>query len=229
MDKVGEYTLEVMKKAKWYNLWHMTFFDKHLKGDILEVGTGIGNFTMLLAKYGSVTGIEKNRRYIGIFKDDAIKYGYGDIEKGKYFFKKRKFDTIVCLNVLEHIKDDKRALGNMYSLLNKNGKLILLVPAHDLLCSKYDKLLGHFRRYNIPKTESKIRNAGFSIVNSRYINWWGALGWLFYLKLLNKEEFPEKEVGIFDILGKIFLWPEKFIKPPFGLSVLAVARRNKRY
>lgn len=267
MDKVGKYTLEVMKKAKWYNGWLLSFFDTYLKGDILEVGAGIGNFTKLLAKYGEVTGIDINKDYLGkrfphesgyhTEKDSGLcqndrekdsglcqndpstssglrqnnglvrfKVRYGDVEKGKYFFKNKKFDTIVCLNVLEHIKDDKKALDNMYGLLNNNGKLVLLVPSHNLLYSKYDKLLGHFRRYNISKLISKIRCAGFETVDVRYINWWGALGWLFYLKLLNKEEFPEKEVGIFDILGRIFLWPEKFVKPRFGLSVLAMARRN---
>ncbi len=229
MDEVGVYTLEVMKNARWYNKWTLSFFEKYLKGSILEVGPGIGNFTKLLSGYRNVTGIEINTQYLSRAtnnKNNKCTVGHGDIEKGKYFFKNKKFDTVVCLNVLEHIKDDEKALCNIYRLLNKNGVLILLVPSHNFLYSKYDKLLGHYRRYNITDVRNKLSKCGFEKISARYFNWFGAFGWWFFLKTLKKETFPDKEVGIFDALGKIFLWPEKYIKFPFGLSVMAIVGKG---
>ena len=227
--ETGEYTLNAMKKAKWYNRWLLTFVEKYLTGDILEVGAGIGNFSKMLKKYGKITVIDINRKYLNNCRIGDINCGLGDIERGEYFFKDKKFDSIICLNVVEHIKDDEGALKNIHKLLKKNGNAAVLVPAHKLLYSRYDHLLGHYRRYTISDVKKLIGNSGLEIVDIRYVNWWGAVGWLFFMKILKKTDFPENELGIFDMFGKFLLWPEKFIKLPFGLSVLAVVRRNKRY
>lgn len=225
MDLVGKKTLEVMGKAKWYNPWLLSFFSDHLRGEILDVGGGIGNFTKLLRAYGKVTSIDIQKNYYGKSKSSDTSYGFGDIEKGEYFFKNKSFDSIVCLNVLEHIKDDEQSLLNIYRLLNKGGSAVVLVPAGKLLYSQYDKLLGHFRRYNSDELKEKAVKAGFKISEVRYLNWWAAIGWFVFLKILRRSEFPEKEVGIFDILGKYFLWIEKYIKMPFGLSVLIILKK----
>lgn len=224
MDKIGEYTLNVMKKATWYNTWLLSFFKDYLSGNILEVGAGIGNFTDLLSSFGKVTAIDINEDYI---KNIGRKYdfGYGNIEKGEYYFKNKKFNSIVCLNVIEHIKNDSKAIKNIYQLLEKNGYAVALVPAGDVLFSNYDKSLGHFRRYTTKSFEVKFHKSGFKIVKVRYLNWWGAIGWLVFLKVLRFSTFPKNEVGIFDILGKYFLWPEKFLHLPFGLSVLIIAKK----
>jgi len=228
MDKVGEYTLEIMREAAWYNDWLFRKTEEHIKGDILEVGAGIGNFTTSLASKGKVTAIDLNRSYItklGKKLGKTVSIGFGDIETGKYFFSGKKFDTLICLNVLEHIGNDTIALENMYNLLKDKGNLILLVPAHKLLYSKFDSQLGHFRRYNVADMKTLLEKAGFANINIKYINWWAAVGWLVFLKLLKNKRLPKNEVGIFNLLGKMFLWPENYIAPPFGLSVLAIAQK----
>jgi SAM-dependent methyltransferase len=225
MDKVGEYTLKIMKKAKWYNLWLLSFFSKYLKGDILEVGAGIGNFSGVLKTYGDVTAIDISKKYLNEYKTTGIMCGYGDIEKGRYFFRQKQFDSIVCLNVIEHIENDRKAFENIYKLLKHNGVSIVLVPAHRILFSRYDKLLGHYRRYNISQLRETIKDLGFQTVGIRYINWWGAIGWFIYMKFFKRVDFPEKELGIFDIIGKYLLWPEKIMKLPFGLSILLIVKK----
>jgi len=217
--------LTVMKKARWYNAWLLSFFGNYISGDILEVGSGIGNFTPLLEKFGKVTAIDINREYNKKNIVKGVTSGFGDIEKGEYFFNHKKFDTIVCLNVIEHVKDDREAFTNIHKLLREGGKFILLVPAHKALYGKYDKLLGHFRRYNAPQLEQVMLNTGFKIDKLRYINWWGAIGWFVFIKFLKRNDFPDKEVGIFNHLGRLLLWPEKYIRIPFGLSVLMVAEK----
>lgn len=229
MDRVGEYTLEVMQGAGWYNNWLFKQIQPSIRGRILEVGTGIGNFTGLLERFDDVYGIDVSKRYIDLLNkryDDKVKLGLGNVETGKYFFKNKKFDTLICLNVLEHINDDQKALKNMHNLLNKGGKLVLLVPAHKILYSEFDKELGHFRRYDLDVTKKKLERARFRLLSNHYLNWWAALGWFVFMKLTGRRQLPKSEVGIFNLLGKAFLWPEKYISPPFGLSLLAVAEKD---
>jgi len=229
MDKVGKYTLEIMNEASWYNNWLFALIKPHLAGDILEIGAGIGNFTELLTENitdpNVIYATDKSREYVSEltkkYKDKA-KIAVGDIEANNNFFNGKKFDAIICLNVLEHIKEDDEALKNMFTLLKKHGKLILLVPAHKILFSDFDKLLGHWRRYDKKLLGRKLSSVGLKRVLLRYINFSSAFGWLIFLKFTKWREIPKKQLGIFDFFGKIFLWPENFIEPPFGLSVLAI-------
>lgn len=227
MDKIGKSTLDIMGNAKWYNGYLLKSVSNYLKGNILEVGFGTGNYSMLLSKYGHLTAIEMNRDYInGIKKENNISFGYGDIEKGKYFFgEDNKFKTIICLNVLEHIKDDISALKNICKLLKSDGNLILLVPAHKTLFSGFDKSIGHFRRYAKSDLSEKFGKAGLTIKSLKHFNWLGAVGWFIFMKLMGKRSLPGKGVSFFDKIARYAISFEKNIEPPFGLSLVVVARR----
>ena len=228
MDVVGKETLETMAFAKWYNKWLYELMEDHIGDDLLEIGAGTGNFTDLLVNGRRVTAVDIQSGYIERLKkkkDKRLTVGYGDIEEGNYFFKNKKFDTAIALNVFEHIKDDDSAIENTYDLLNDNGRFILLVPAHKFLYSKMDKKLGHHRRYSKNLVRKKLENKGFKLLEIRYLNWWAAIGWFVFLKINKAEKLPEDKVKIFDKLGKLFLLPEKYIDPPFGLSVFAIAKR----
>jgi 2-polyprenyl-3-methyl-5-hydroxy-6-metoxy-1,4-benzoquinol methylase len=222
----GFKVLETMEKADWYNNWIIKKIQQHVRGDILEVGFGLGSFTQKLSRKGNVCAIDINEKYLKSKKRTEIQHGFGDIERGKYFFGKKKFDTIICMNVLEHIKNDKKALQNTLKLLKANGILVLLVPAHRILFSNVDKNLGHYRRYSKKQLGEHLEKVGFSVIKCRYINWWGAIGWYLFVKLSKGKILPVGKVKIFDVFAKILLWPEKFIEPPFGISVLVVAKKN---
>ncbi|MEK7470473.1 MAG: class I SAM-dependent methyltransferase, partial [Patescibacteria group bacterium] len=183
-----------------------------------EVGAGIGNFTSKLSKYGKVTAIDYDPNYKNA--------NYGDIESNKYFFKNKKFESIVCMNVLEHIKDDKKALSNMFNLLNHGGKLILLVPAHQWAFGRIDKGLGHFRRYSKNEVVNKLHDSCFLIQDSRYLNWLGLIGWFINARILKRKIIPEGQLGIFDKIARPFLMLEEIIPAPLGLSVLAIGEKE---
>jgi len=227
MDKVGKDTLLEMRNAAWYNKWVYDYFRKYLRGDILEIGCGIGNFVEYLVKSGKLTSIDIKNEYISKLKREYkdVQFGYGDIENNKFFFKKGRFDSIISLNVFEHIEDDQKALKNTYDLLKPQGHFSILVPAHKLLFSHFDKELGHFRRYSVSGLRKKLKQAGFKTVEIRYLNWWAAIGWLVFVKILRVNKMPSAPVGIFDMFGKYFLLIEKYIKFPFGLSVVAVCKK----
>lgn len=219
-------TLESMSQAVWYNRWTLNKFKKFLEGEILEIGCGIGNFSLTLTNYGRVWGIDINSKLIDIAKSkvkDKVKLGFGDIEEERYFFSNKKFDSVVCLNVLEHIKNDTLALVNIYKLLKRGGHLILLVPSHLWLYGEIDKSIGHFRRYNKTQLNQLIKSIGFKIIKSRKINSLGAIGWLIAGKLFKDNSVKEYKLKLFNILAPFFLSVENILEPPIGTSILVIA------
>lgn len=228
-DKAGGETLESMSQAVWYNQWTLDKFKRFINGDILEVGCGIGNFTTYLTRYGKVWAIDINNDYIedtSRLVDGKGKVGFGDIEKGQYFFKK-KFNSIVCLNVLEHIKDDKRALKNLYNLLEKGGFLILLVPIYEFLFGGIDKSIGHYRRYDKNQLINTISSSGFKIMKVRVLNMLGAIGWWFASKVLSNSEVDESKIQLFNLVAPLVLPLEDIVEPPFGTSILIICQKPK--
>ncbi len=226
--KNGKQTLESMSQANWYNVWTFDKFANFLHGEILEVGCGIGNFTDSLTDFGNVWAIDINKEYIVKTRQllgVKAKIGYGDIEKGEFFFGNRKFDSIVCLNVLEHVKDDLLALNNLYKLLKPEGKLILLVPAHQFLYGEIDRSINHFRRYNKLEISRILQKTGFTIEKLRILNFLGALGWFVAGKIFKEKSVKEKNIKIFNLIAPVFLKLENLAEPPIGTSILIIAER----
>lgn len=227
----GSKTLESMSQAIWYNRWTLAKFSKYLNGQILEVGCGIGNFTKFLIKYGQVTAIDINKDYIRQAKKnvaDEARIGFGDIEKGKYFFETKEFNTTVCINVLEHIKNDEQALKNIYKLLASDGVLIVLVPAHSFLFNFIDQSIGHLRRYEKDRLLNIIGNCGFEILKARRLNFIGSIGWYIAGKFFKDKQINENKITLFNLISPIFLLEENVFEPLIGTSILVVARKVKK-
>lgn len=229
MDTVGHETLETMEKSKQYNDWLFSLISPYVSGDILEIGSGIGNFTGKLMTLGSVWASDINSQYLKKLSNrfgGKIQIHSYNVELDGEFSRNKKFDSIICLNVLEHINNDSRALSHMFDRLKPEGRLVLLVPAHQRLYSIFDKSLGHFRRYTTLDLKSKLTKIGFNKVTIRYLNWFGAIGWFIYMKLGKSIRIPDSKLSIFDKLASILLFPERYIKLPFGLSVFAIAYKK---
>lgn len=223
----GEKTLESMNQAIWYNKWTMAKFIPYINGEILEVGCGIGNFTKELTKYGKVWAIDINRKYLNQIKNiPDVEAGLGDIEKGEYFFTKKQFDTIICLNVLEHIQNDNKAIENLNRLLKKDGVLILLIPTHSFLYGEIDKNIGHFRRYGKQEIVNKLKRVGFNVLKTRKLNILGAVGWYVAGKIFKRDIIENNNIKIFNLLAPLILPFEDIIEPPVGTSLLIVAKRT---
>lgn len=225
----GATTLESMSQARFYNKWIFNKFKNFLKGEILEVGCGIGNFTKTLSNYGAVTAIDIDKNLLENIvkeKDPRMRVGYGDIEKGEYFFNDKRFDALICINVLEHIKDDARALDNMLKLLRNKGNMILLVPIYDFLYGEIDKTIGHFRRYNPEELIARIKDLGFIITYHKKLNFPGALGWFIAGKIFKNKHVEADKIQLFNILSPLFLFIENFMEPIIGTSILIIAKKT---
>jgi SAM-dependent methyltransferase len=133
-------------------------------------------------------------------------------------------DTVLSLNVLEHIRDDREALRNCFRALAPGGRLVLLTPAHAALYSAMDQNLGHHRRYGGLELERLVTEAGFHKVDWRYLNALGALGWFINGRLFRRRLLPSHQVRGFDwLIG--WMKMESRLKLPFGLSVLLTAEK----
>ena len=142
--------LEIFDKAVFWRKYLFSKIKKFLGKEILEVGAGMGSFTKTyLNRNMNVTLSELDSNLLNILKKS---FNHNDnvsiIEKYTKNIEK-KFETILYISVLEHIKDDKDEIDTALSKLKKGGYLIICVPAHNYMYSKFDKEIGHYRRYSI--------------------------------------------------------------------------------
>ena len=230
---VGHVTLARMGKLEPYNRWLADRFEKSLGQRVLEIGAGFGNMTrhltpreMIIASDLDAVALEYLR---GAFRDDP------SIRIASYRFplqpgQRRELeglalDTVVCLNVLEHIEDDVSTLADLLSILKPGGRLVLIVPAHARLYSSLDVHLRHFRRYEKPELEKKIRDAGFVLEDCRFLNRPGVFGWYVNGRVLRRRVLPRGQLSLFKLVLPL-LRSEETNPPSWGLSLLAIARKD---
>jgi SAM-dependent methyltransferase len=197
---------------------------------VLEVGCGLGNLMRYMLDRELMVGIDND--------PDVIPYlsqAYGarpnvqvhclDICDGKVStLKSLMFDTVVSLNVLEHIEDDMLALRHIRGLLGPSGYLVLVVPAHPWLYGTIDRSLGHSRRYSKVSMAEKLVQTGYVPLVQEYMNSVGALGWLISTKILRRREPPSGQLRLFNLIVPMIRAAEQVITPPFGISLVAIAK-----
>lgn len=190
---------------------------------------GIGIFTEKLLGRGKVFGVEivpefveEARRRLG--DRPGLEYLVADIGGAVLpdSLHGRAFDTIVCMNVLEHIEDDRGTLSRFLGLLRPGGKLVLLVPAHRWLYNPLDFHDGHFRRYESDELSEKIRSAGFKVIHESQFNLFGIIGWFLNGTILRRKDLPAGQMGLFNKIAPLLFRLERFVGSPAGLSLLAV-------
>lgn len=224
--------LETLSAADRFNdeVWRRV--ESFIGTDILEVGMGIGIFTEKLLARGKVFGVdivpefvEEARRRLGASRP-GLECLVADMGAGTPdSLRGRAFDTIVCMNVLEHIEDDRGTLSRFLELLKPGGKLVLVVPAHQCLYNPLDANDGHFRRYERADLEEKLRTAGFSVIHQSCFNLFGIAGWFLNGTILRRKDLPAGQMGLFNKVAPLLFWLENLVGPPVGLSLLAVGAK----
>jgi len=227
----GEMTLKLLQKASKYNGWVYQMLRPYIGRDILEIGSGIGNMTKYFVGHGRVTASDISpfclRELQRTFSEnDRVKVRTLDISRNSYP-EIEIYDTIVCLNVLEHIQDDVEALRNMHKLLRPGGRLLLYVPANPRLYCEIDRGVGHHRRYLMDELTGKMSKAGFKVSHSRHHNILGAVGWWVNGKVLGKKAINATDVGGFDLLMPLVKLQDR-LDSRFALSILAIGEKAPR-
>jgi hypothetical protein len=133
-------------------------------------------------------------------------------------------DTIIYVNVLEHIEDDVRELQLIRETLGDGGRCLLFVPAMRALFSDFDRDLGHFRRYTKRELEDKVRSAGFKILRSRYFDFAGVAPWFVKYRIMRSRSLGGGAVALYDsAVVPLMRHIEAFVDPPFGKNILLAA------
>jgi glycosyltransferase involved in cell wall biosynthesis len=230
---VGAMTLRRMEKLAPYNRWLHDQFDGYLGNRILEVGAGVGNQTRYFIDRERVIASDIEAHYLRELK---TKFGRrGSVRVGSFHFpltgqdradlQAEQLDTVVCLNVLEHIEDDRATVRDFASVLPPGGHLVLLVPSLPALYGTLDINLGHHRRYNREEMMRLLAEAGFTVESLRFLNRVGALGWWLNSRVLRRRVLPRGQLAAFKWLLPLLRFEQRH-PPGFGLSLLALARRN---
>ena len=210
-----------------YHQWLYDLSAPHLGATCLEIGSGRGDLTEFLARGRKLDASDISEQFVGILEDrfagsDNVTVQHLDMAT---FVPDRRYDSIVMMNVLEHIEDDAAALTTLREALNPGGRLVVYVPAFMLLYSDFDRDIGHFRRYRKKPLRLLMEQSGYEVVDSRYVNSVGALGWFAYSRVLGRKPSDQLTVSACDrIVVPVVRRVETRISPPFGLSVLVVGR-----
>ena len=236
VEYVGK-DLEAMDFAVNYHLWILELIKPFLGKHLVEVGAGTGSFSEFLLdshpetlaliepsemfyqlrnKVNTLDTKTNVRCYQNIFANvsDELK----DIHTP---------DTIIYINVLEHIEKDFEELVKAKETLSNDGKICIFVPANQFLFSEFDKYIGHFRRYNKSKLERKCKEAGFEILLSKNFDFVGILPWWIKYTLLKSKSMEGSAVQLYDkLVVPITKTLESLISPPIGKNLLIVAQKN---
>jgi SAM-dependent methyltransferase len=204
-------------------------FATFLRGDVAEVGAGIGQITESLIGMNAVTrvvAVEPDPEFCAEHRSkfprhELIQGTAKDLPAGK------EWDAVLSVNVLEHIGDHEGELKHYANMLQKrHGHLCLFVPARPEIFSPIDKDFGHFRRYRRKELGALLQQAGFEIRQLCYFNFVGYFAWWLNFCLLKKRHFEPAKVLLFDraIFPLVHAVERKICRPPFGQSLLAVGQ-----
>ncbi len=135
-------------------------------------------------------------------------------------------DTVVLVNVLEHVADVATFLAAIHRVLVERGVLLLLVPALPSLYGSLDRAFGHHRRYTRPELARALGEAGFTVERLRFLNLPGVIGWFVAGRILRQRTLRARDVRLYDRC--VIPWLSRMearLSPPFGQSLVAVARK----
>ena len=225
-----------MNKHFWYvgrSEIILSFLKKYcdVSGKMLEVGCGKGDVLLHLKNKGvNIEGCDISDDALAILSEKTISYKLDVCNMNI----DRKFDIVGCFDVLEHIENDELALKNIYTSLKLNGKIILTVPACNLLWSNFDVLGKHFRRYNMSDLKEKIDRSGFRIIRVSYFMFF-LFPIIFAMRFLGQNATSEDdfiELNVVPVVNDVFLFiikVEKFLMRfwnlPYGSSIIMVAEK----
>ena len=226
--------LETMQEARRYGAHLFNLFRAHVGKRVLEVGSGIGTMSRPLADVADlVVGLEPNVNCVSRLEDAMRGHPRFVLrtchleECDRAELAGQRFDTVVCVNVLEHIEDDAGALRTFKDVIVPKGRVLIFVPAVQAAYGPLDAELGHHRRYSKPTLARAFHEAGLDLLTLRYTNPIGLLGWMYNAHVAKSTAHSLTQVKLFERLVAPWALPlERLISPPIGLSLVAVGQKR---
>jgi 2-polyprenyl-3-methyl-5-hydroxy-6-metoxy-1,4-benzoquinol methylase len=222
--------LSTLEEADNYADWIYRLIQPHLGSEVLEIGAGHGELTERLQRNARVTATDLSKRCVDALAErfdanPAVEVLQADV--AGLGTTGRRFDSVVLINVLEHIDDDVNALADLRELLVPGGRLCVFVPAFEGLYSDFDRRIGHRRRYRRSQLVSTFDRAGLGVVDARYVNTVGALAWWVFARQLGQVPTQRWSVNVYDRYAVPFIQQmEAGRAPRFGQSLLCIGERG---
>jgi SAM-dependent methyltransferase len=227
----GRATLESLGTSPHISQWMVDQFDGALGDRVLEAGSGTGNLTPLLLDRERIVALDVDPSYVRRLDH---RYGHlenftvieADLEDPDVFAKleSEELDTVLCVNVLEHLDRPDVAVQGFHRILQPGGRALILVPAHGSLYSAMDKAIEHRQRYESPELRKLLEDAGFEIERVSQFNRLGVVGW-FVNRWIGRTTISRPQVFAFRLMLPLARVLERVRKLP-GLSWIAVARKK---
>ncbi|MFY9588089.1 MAG: class I SAM-dependent methyltransferase [Actinomycetota bacterium] len=220
------FDLDLLRGAVRYQRWLLSTLGP-IRGEVLEIGAGSGNFTRWLAPTADrLVAVEPDPE----LAQRVIALGFDNVEvltsRLETMPPERTFDTAVMINVLEHIEDDTAALVAMRDRLKPGGRAVVVVPAHQVLYGRLDEKYHHFRRYSKRGVADVFDRAGFALDSVRYFNPLGAIGWLVLVRWMASERLAPSSIWVTEnIVVPLGKGLDALRFRSFGQSVVALGRR----
>jgi SAM-dependent methyltransferase len=220
--------LEDLGAAPVYQSWLCDLASEHLGDDPVELGSGNGDYAARWLEAGleriTLTEIDPSRRAAleRRFSGDArVTIGAVDLAAPHH----AGHSCLVSFNVLEHIRDDLSALTVAHSIVRPGGYVVHFVPAFPIAMSRFDRDIGHYRRYRRKRLVAMTREAGLELEQAHYVNMPGLVAWFVMMRLLRRRPAPGPLLWFWDrIVIRTERRLEAVVRAPFGQSVLLVAR-----
>jgi SAM-dependent methyltransferase len=227
------FELELLAEMPNYYGWIMETLAPFVRGNVIEYGAGTGTISQRLTTLADkLVLVEPSADLAAVlramFRDDPkVMVINESLEQHALRIGAATVDTVVMVNVLEHVEDDRQALAQLFRILQPGGHLLIFVPALQKLMSKLDLMFGHFRRYHRTDLVQKVAQAGGEAELCRYFDFLGILPWFFLNKLMGATTFNPQLAHIHDkFVVPISRTAERAISPPIGKNIILVARKQ---
>ncbi len=230
-DSAARQTLTDLAHVRRFNRWTADRLKPSLGRRVLDVGSGMGSICRYLPARDRLTVSDNDETYVehlqDVYRDNAlVEARRVDLEKDEDFDALAgRYDTVVCVNVLQLLDDDAAAVRRMARALEPGGRLVLLVPNAPALFGEYDRWMGHRRRYRAGDVRRLLNGAGLDIEHLGGFNRLGAVGWWFNSVLFRRRHLARFQVRLYDRLVPVIRRLEPLLPLP-GLSLLVVARKG---
>jgi SAM-dependent methyltransferase len=225
----GGQLLAAFAETPRLNRWLYSKLAAHVRGDVLEIGSGIGNLSRFIvgaARSVVLSDLEPHclrtlaRGFAGDPRVTVVRYDLDAAPPAE--LAARRFDTVVAVNVIEHVADDQALARALAGLLRPGGKLVVYVPACPFAYGALDGALGHFRRYTPAGLEALLVGAGLAPAPPAYMNLLGLLGWVLNGRLLRRRHLARRQIALFERLLPLLRLEDHF-RLPLGLGLYTAA------
>jgi glycosyltransferase involved in cell wall biosynthesis len=230
-DVNGSHILARLSRAPNFNIWMADVIRRYCGNRVLEIGSGVGNLTRKLMPRVKYVASDINPLYLQTLEALSsdrpyMKTSYCDVRDISSFPQVEEgYDTVICLNVIEHVEDDRVALTNIKSVLAKGGTAIVLVPQGQWNFGTLDQVLGHQRRYSKGSLQKLAQNCGFAVKAIIEFNRIGTPAWFVNGRILHRRIFGLFQIWMLDLLTPVFRVIDPLLPFP-GLSLIAILERR---